>query len=164
IAAALDRASKKRKPWALDVWVPDADLSNPLSASAAELAARVRAPLSEAAPAWAPLLVEDARAALADNGLYAQACLLADRSLAVGAGFARDALSLAPGGRLRVHVPEAAPSRAAMKLVEALTWLDRSPESGDLCVDLGAAPGGWTWVLLERRARVIAVDPANLDR
>jgi 23S rRNA (cytidine2498-2'-O)-methyltransferase len=29
-------------------------------------------------------------------------------------------------------------------------------------VDLGAAPGGWTWVLLERRAQVIAVDPGRL--
>jgi 23S rRNA (cytidine2498-2'-O)-methyltransferase len=63
-----------------------------------------------------------------------------------------------------VHVSEAAPSRASMKLVEALAWLDRSPEPGDLCVDLGAAPGGWSWVLLEQRARVIAVDPAKLDR
>ena len=47
-----------------------------------------------------------------------------------------------------------------MKLVEAFLWLDRAPDAGDVCVDLGAAPGGWTWVLLERRARVIAVDPA----
>jgi 23S rRNA (cytidine2498-2'-O)-methyltransferase len=49
-----------------------------------------------------------------------------------------------------------------MKLVEALTWLDRGPEPGDLCVDLGAAPGGWTWVLLERRARVLAIDLGDL--
>jgi 23S rRNA (cytidine2498-2'-O)-methyltransferase len=109
--------------------------------------------------------VADARAALTDNGLYAQACLLppGDR-LAVGVLPARDAPSLAPGGRLRVHVPTAAPSRAAMKLAEAFHWLDRAPDPGDLCVDLGAAPGGWTWVLLERRARVIAVDPAFLAR
>ncbi|HEY7953903.1 MAG TPA: SAM-dependent methyltransferase, partial [Polyangia bacterium] len=174
IVSALEGASRKPKPWAFDLWVPDADVSNPLSAAAAELAARTRAAFAEVAPAAAALLTSDARAALADNGLYAQACLLPDSSkaaadratpaIAVGVGWARDALSLAPGGRLRIHVPAEAPSRAAMKLVEALTWLDRSPEPGDLCVDLGAAPGGWTWVLLERRARVIAVDPANLDR
>jgi 23S rRNA (cytidine2498-2'-O)-methyltransferase len=64
---------------------------------------------------------------------------------------------------LRVHVPEAAPSRAAMKLLEAFAWLDRAPEAGEVCVDLGAAPGGWTWVLLERGARVYAVDPAKLS-
>jgi 23S rRNA (cytidine2498-2'-O)-methyltransferase len=47
-------------------------------------------------------------------------------------------------------------------VAEALTWLGLWPEPGELCVDLGAAPGGWTFVLLERRARVIAVDPGRL--
>jgi 23S rRNA (cytidine2498-2'-O)-methyltransferase len=54
------------------------------------------------------------------------------------------------------------PSRAARKLAEAFAWLGVAPEPGELCVDLGAAPGGWTWVLLERRARVVAVDPGKL--
>ena len=159
VAAAL-AASGAPQPWALDVWVPDSDEGNLLAPRAAALAATVTAP-----PAWAEKRVADARAALADNGLYAQACLLppGDR-VAVGVVPARDAPSLAPGGRLRVHVPEAAPSRAAMKLLEAFAWLDRAPDAGDVCVDLGAAPGGWTWVLLERRARVIAVDPAFLAR
>ena len=76
---------------------------------------------------------------------------------------ARDAPSLAPGGRLRAHVSKTAPSRAAMKLAEAFSWLDRAPESGDVCVDLGAAPGGWSWVLLKRGAKVYAVDPALLS-
>jgi 23S rRNA (cytidine2498-2'-O)-methyltransferase len=49
-----------------------------------------------------------------------------------------------------------------MKLEEAFAWLDRAPEPGDHCVDLGAAPGGWSFVLLRRRARVTAVDPAAL--
>jgi 23S rRNA (cytidine2498-2'-O)-methyltransferase len=153
-------ASGPPQPWALDVWVPDSDEGNPLAQRAAQLAATVSVP-----PAWAQTRTADARAALADNGLYAQACLLppGDR-VAVGIVPARDAPSLAAGGRLRVHVPEIAPSRAAMKLEEAFLWLDRAPDPGDVCVDLGAAPGGWTWVLLERRARVIAVDPAFLAR
>lgn len=153
-------ATGQPQPWSLDVWVPDSDEGNPLAQRAAELASTVRVP-----PAWADKRAADARAALADNGLYAQACLLppGDR-VAVGVLPARDAPSLASGGRLRVHVPDAAPSRAAMKLLEAFAWLDRAPDPGDVCVDLGAAPGGWTWVLLERRARVIAVDPAFLAR
>jgi 23S rRNA (cytidine2498-2'-O)-methyltransferase len=72
------------------------------------------------------------------------------------------ALSLAPGGRLRAKVGGDRPSRAARKLSEAFAWLGVSPEPGELCVDLGAAPGGWTWLLAERRARVIAVDPGKL--
>jgi 23S rRNA (cytidine2498-2'-O)-methyltransferase len=159
VVRALGAADRRPLPWALDVWVPDSDTTNPLSAEAARLGADAAAALL---PPAADRRVPDARAALTDNGLYAQACVLDDGRVAVGVLPARDAPSLAPGGRLRVHVSDAAPSRAAMKLVEALTWLDRSPEPGDLCVDLGAAPGGWTWVLLERRARVIAVDPGDL--
>lgn len=56
-----------------------------------------------------------------------------------------------------------APSRAAMKLDEALDWYGVSPGRGDLCVDLGSAPGGWTRRLVERGARVWSVDPANLS-
>ena len=153
-------ASGAAQPWALDVWVPDSDEGNRLAARASELSSSVIA-----GGPWRDRRLADARAALTENGLYAQACLLppGDR-VAVGVVAARDAVSLAPGGRLRVHVPEAAPSRAAMKLLEAFHWLDRAPDPGDVCVDLGAAPGGWTWVLLERRARVFAVDPAFLSR
>jgi len=43
-----------------------------------------------------------------------------------------------------------------------LHWLTVTPGPGELCVDLGAAPGGWTYVLSNRGARVIAVDPAAL--
>ena len=45
---------------------------------------------------------------------------------------------------------------------EAFVWLGREPEPNDLCVDLGAAPGGWTYVLLDKRARVLAVDMGKL--
>jgi 23S rRNA (cytidine2498-2'-O)-methyltransferase len=162
LARALGEASKKGPcAWALDRWVPDHDRTNPLDARAGELAEASLAFLPEG---WRAARVGDGRAALADNGLYAQLALVApDRALA-GVLHARDAPILAPGGRLRVHVGKEAPSRSAMKLVEALAWLDRTPEPGDLIVDLGAAPGGWTWVMLERRAKVIAVDPGNLDR
>ncbi len=55
------------------------------------------------------------------------------------------------------------PSRAYLKLWEALTRLGTHPQPGELCLDLGAAPGGWTWVLASLGARVIAVDRAPLD-
>jgi 23S rRNA (cytidine2498-2'-O)-methyltransferase len=55
------------------------------------------------------------------------------------------------------------PSRAYLKLWEALTVLGTRPRPGELCLDLGAAPGGWTWALAELGARVIAVDKAPLD-
>ncbi len=58
---------------------------------------------------------------------------------------------------------EGPPSRAYLKLWEAFTRLDRRPAPGDRCLDLGAAPGGWTWVLNTLGATVISVDKAPLD-
>lgn len=55
------------------------------------------------------------------------------------------------------------PSRAFKKLWEALTLLGRMPAAGDRCLDLGASPGGWTWVLQRLGAEVLAVDKAPLD-
>jgi 23S rRNA (cytidine2498-2'-O)-methyltransferase len=56
----------------------------------------------------------------------------------------------------------APPNRAYLKLWEALTLLEIHPNAGDICIDLGASPGGWSWVLHETGARVIAVDKAPL--
>lgn len=58
---------------------------------------------------------------------------------------------------------EGPPSRAYLKLWEALTRLGRWPAPGEACLDLGAAPGGWTWALATLGARVTAVDKAPLD-
>lgn len=58
---------------------------------------------------------------------------------------------------------EGAPSRAYLKLWEALTLLGERPGPGELCLDLGASPGGWTWVLAELGARVFSLDRAPLE-
>ena len=55
------------------------------------------------------------------------------------------------------------PNRAYLKLWEALVRLRRWPRPGERCIDLGAAPGGWTYVLARLGAQVVAVDKAPLD-
>jgi len=55
------------------------------------------------------------------------------------------------------------PSRAYLKLWEALARFGRWPGTGETCLDLGASPGGWTWVLATLGANVTAVDKAPLD-
>jgi 23S rRNA (cytidine2498-2'-O)-methyltransferase len=54
------------------------------------------------------------------------------------------------------------PSRAYLKLWEALTRLGVWPLAGETCLDLGASPGGWTFVLAALGARVTAIDRAPL--
>ena len=69
-----------------------------------------------------------------------------------------------PGGQWAFEEDRTGPpSRAYLKLWEALTRIGHHPKPGDSCLDLGAAPGGWTWVLAQLGADVIAVDKAALD-
>jgi 23S rRNA (cytidine2498-2'-O)-methyltransferase len=56
------------------------------------------------------------------------------------------------------------PSRAYLKLWEALTRTGFWPLPGSHCMDLGASPGGWTWVLSQLGSNVTAVDKAPLDQ
>lgn len=68
--------------------------------------------------------------------------------------------------RLRAHAD--APSRSALKLEEALlTLLDDDERKNMLkpgmkAADLGAAPGGWSWVLARQHIRVFAIDNGPL--
>lgn len=58
---------------------------------------------------------------------------------------------------------EGPPSRAYLKLWEALTRIGRWPGPGEVALDLGAAPGGWTWALAQLGGQVVAVDKAAMD-
>jgi 23S rRNA (cytidine2498-2'-O)-methyltransferase len=55
------------------------------------------------------------------------------------------------------------PSRAYLKLWEVFTLHGVKPNPGDICLDLGSSPGGWTWVLAQMNCQVISVDKAPLD-
>lgn len=68
-----------------------------------------------------------------------------------------------PNGEVHFIEDRTAPNRAYLKLWEALTLIGRQPQPGELCIDLGASPGGWTWVAQKLGARVISVDKAALD-
>jgi 23S rRNA (cytidine2498-2'-O)-methyltransferase len=70
-----------------------------------------------------------------------------------------------PGGVIRFEEDkEGPPSRAYLKLWEALVRSRRWPRPGEHCLDAGASPGGWTWALARLGARVSACDRAPLDR
>ncbi len=73
-----------------------------------------------------------------------------------------------PLGIPRLKLLSDAPSRSALKLDEALLTL-LTPEERELLLkpgmtaaDLGAAPGGWTWILTRNHLRVTSVDNGPL--
>lgn len=69
----------------------------------------------------------------------------------------------------RLRLPAVAPSRSALKLEEA--WKVLLPPEQELAylgggkqaVDLGAAPGGWTWQLVRQGMMVTAVDNGPMN-
>lgn len=74
----------------------------------------------------------------------------------------RHRLAPFPMGEIPVASDKAAPSRAFAKLLEAEQRLGLHVKDGDTCVDLGACPGSWSYVALQRGARVTAVDRSPL--
>lgn len=68
-----------------------------------------------------------------------------------------------PGGVLPLTLPNHAASRAYLKMQEALQWSTLPAKRGDICVELGCAPGGASQVLLEAGLKVLGVDPAEVD-
>ena len=71
-------------------------------------------------------------------------------------------------GILRMKMPYEAPSRSVLKLAEAFEVFLSDEEKtqwikqGMHAVDLGAAPGGWTWHLVQLGMQVVAVDNGPL--
>lgn len=114
------------------------------------------------------LLSGEARSSLRAHVFFAE-------STRAWVGFSEPSRSAAwPMGIPRLRLASAAPSRSTLKLEEALLWfLDENERNlrlapGLQAVDLGAAPGGWTWQFTRRGMRVTAVDngpiqPALLD-
>lgn len=73
-----------------------------------------------------------------------------------------------PLGIPRLKLLPDAPSRSALKLEEALMTLldaderERLVKAGMKAADLGAAPGGWTWVLTRQHMKVSSIDNGPL--
>ncbi len=68
------------------------------------------------------------------------------------------------GGQQRMADDPAAPSRSYLKIEEAYGLVGAEPGPGETVVDLGAAPGGWSYSAARRGAQVIAVDNGPLKQ
>ena len=72
-------------------------------------------------------------------------------------------LSVWSGGMRHYAMREDTVSRAGFKLMEALEAYPLDFKEDGAALDLGAAPGGWTKVLIDYGLKVTAVDPVQLS-
>ena len=154
LAAVSEIALAEPPPWR-SVWIefPDTNEGKSLSTLARALAARIEGELQS-------------RGHLADTARRRLHVFMTDGGSAfVGTSpVEREAWPL---GIPRLRMPAGAPSRSTLKLAEAFMTLLTERELAQLrpglhAVDLGAAPGGWTWQLAQRGLRVTAVDNGPL--
>jgi len=139
-------------PWR-SVWIeyPDTNEGKALSTLARALTARLP-----------PALRESMRP---DAATRLRVFLLDGATAYVGESDAR--VADWPLGIPRLRMPPGAPSRSTLKLAEAFEVF-LGADAHDLlrpgmhAVDLGAAPGGWTWQLAQRGLHVVAVDNGPL--
>lgn len=71
-------------------------------------------------------------------------------------------LSPDPAGDAGIAMPAESPSRAWLKLEEAVRFFGLKFTPDDIVVELGCAPGGVVLSLLQRGVSVIGVDPAKM--
>jgi 23S rRNA (cytidine2498-2'-O)-methyltransferase len=139
-----------------DLWVehPDSEAGKPLAGLARAFGNALRPALRQRG-----LLTDKEDARLP----RLHVCFLQGNELLLGSSAPADS-SPWPMGVPRLRHFAEAPSRSALKLEEAfLTLLDerereRLIKPGMRATDLGAAPGGWSWVLAKKHMRVLAVD------
>ncbi len=137
---------------------PDSDAARPLAGLARALANALRPALRKAGKLSAK---EDPR------GQRLHVCLLAGDHLMLATSDPHDSAPW-PSGIPRLRLSSQAPSRSALKLEEALLTLlsederSRWLKPGMKAADLGAAPGGWSWVLARQGIHVTAIDNGPL--
>jgi 23S rRNA (cytidine2498-2'-O)-methyltransferase len=164
--ALADHGPPPARPPFGELWVehPDSDVGKPLAGLARSFVNALRPALRKAG--WLTASDDATRQRL-------HVALLGGTHLLLARSVPADSAPWPQGiPRLRMH-PQA-PSRSALKLDEALQSLlgaderERWLRDGQRGADLGAAPGGWTWVLVRHGLHVIAIDngplqPALLD-
>ncbi len=93
---------------------------------------------------------------------YILSIYITGKAIYVGLSSPEDNLSDWSGGAIRFQREDGQVSRAKFKLLEAEHVFGVDFSAFRHALDIGAAPGGWTSLLLERGLKVTAVDPAHL--
>lgn len=145
-----------------DVWVehPDSDAAKPLAGLARSFANALRPALRKAG--WLTPSEDARRPRLHVVFVAGDHAMLATSHPADSSPW--------PLGIPRLRMHPSAPSRSALKLEEALMTLLEEDEREQFvrdnmqAADLGAAPGGWSWVLVRNGMKVTSVDNGPLQQ
>ena len=97
------------------------------------------------------------------NPQTALSLVIHEGNIYAGASLCESNLSNWNGGMHRFKRGEEFISRSEFKLREAIAVFGADIRDARAALDLGAAPGGWSSVLLDCGLRVTAVDPADLS-
>jgi 23S rRNA (cytidine2498-2'-O)-methyltransferase len=68
-----------------------------------------------------------------------------------------------PGGRPPIELPAEAPSRAYLKIEEAIAQFEIPMKTGDTAVEVGSSPGGASYALIQRGLQVAGIDTGAMD-
>ncbi|KRG71243.1 23S rRNA (cytidine(2498)-2'-O)-methyltransferase RlmM [Pseudoxanthomonas dokdonensis] len=158
--AVTGTTEAERRPAYGEVWVehPDSDAAKPLAGLARSFANALR-----------PALRRQGLLSARENPRLPRlhVVFVDGQHAFVGRNEAGDGAPW-PLGIPRLKLLPDAPSRSALKLEEALLSLldgqqrEQLLKAGMTAADLGAAPGGWTWVLTRQHLRVSSIDNGPL--
>ena len=81
----------------------------------------------------------------------------------VGKHYQASGLDPAPGNQPHFELPPTAPSRAYLKIAEAVHRFRPEIKKGMQVLELGCSPGGATTFMLARGMQVVGVDPRKMD-
>jgi len=156
---AADRAFDRLHVWPRDRAAPTVRGYTPgITEEATQAAAMI---LSRQPAERAPQLLGANERALRDE-LVLDCVLVREGEWWVGYHRARGWLSCWPGGLRSVELPPHAVSRAYLKQMDTLDWSNLPVREGQLCAEIGCAPGGAAQALLDRGLHVLGIDPAEI--
>ncbi|MFO1492116.1 MAG: SAM-dependent methyltransferase [Kiritimatiellia bacterium] len=161
----LGTAGSSGRLWTTHVYTSDPEAGEALASRAAGIEAAMRREGARLArDAEKRFRPHEKLARRPNGGLVVQFCLT-PAGLWHGTAELREISSRRPGGLHRMAFDPRAPSRSYLKMEEALERLGVEPAAGEKVVDLGAAPGGWSFAFLKRGCDVTAVDngPMKID-
>jgi 23S rRNA (cytidine2498-2'-O)-methyltransferase len=149
VAEHANRLTKDGRAPHLFVWSRDPAGESDTTATTVEAELRAHAPFASGAPEPGELVVD--------------VVVAPGEPFSIGAHEHGPLHARTAGGVERVTPHPEAPSRAYSKIEEAIRWSGAAPRAGEIALEIGSAPGGASFALLQRGLTVHGVDPGAMS-